>query len=114
MTQTVQAYQKYIRQSPRKVREVADLVRGMQVDVALEQLMVSRKRSAEVVAKVIRQAQANAIKNANLSSASLKVKELLIEEGPTFKRWNPVSRGRAHSILKRSSHIKVIVSGLPA
>ena len=114
MVHTAQAYQKFIRQSPRKVRELADLIRGMRVDSALRQLAVSNKRAAEVLAKVVRQAQANAIKNANLSAQSLTVQSLMIEEGPTFKRWQPVSRGRAHPILKRSSHIKVIVSGTPA
>lgn len=111
MQQQINAYQKYIRQSPRKMRLVADMVRGMRVDQALVQLELSSKKAAEVVLKVIKQAQANAVNNAQLAPDSLKVSTIIIEEGPTFKRWQPVSRGRAHPILKRTSHIKVTVTG---
>jgi large subunit ribosomal protein L22 len=111
MNQAVTAYQKFIRQSPRKMRLVADLIRGMSINHALDQLAVSGKRAATSIKKVVLQAQANAVNNANLDKNSLTIERILIEEGPTFKRWNPVSRGRAHPILKRTSHIKVIVTG---
>lgn len=109
-----QAYQKFIRQSPRKLRLVADMVRGMPVETALAQLSVSSKRAAEVLAKTIRQAQANAVQKFNVPAHELIVDALEIEEGPTYKRWRPVSRGRAHTILKRTSHIKVRVAGTAA
>ncbi|MFC1653584.1 50S ribosomal protein L22 [Patescibacteria group bacterium] len=110
MTKKVVAYQKFIRQTARKLRLVADMIRGMDVETALVQLKVSRKKGAEVLRKVLIQAKANAI-NTNLRSETLKISEILIEEGPSFKRWRPVSRGRAHSIMKRTSHIKLTLEG---
>jgi len=111
MTQKINAYQKFIRQSPRKMRLVAGIVRGMRVDEALRQLSVTSQKASRVISKVITQAKSNAVNNSQLVEKSLKIKEIIIEEGPTYKRWNPVSRGRAHPIMKRSSHIKVIVEG---
>lgn len=111
MTQKVNAYQKFIRQSPRKMRLVADVVRGLPVKTAINQLAVTNKKASLAIKKVILQAKANALNNAQLIEDSLKINTIIIEEGPTYKRWNPVSRGRAHPILKRSSHIKVIVEG---
>jgi large subunit ribosomal protein L22 len=111
MTQKITAHQKFIRQSPRKMRLVADLVRGLPVKDALNLLTVTNKKASRDIHKVITQAKANAVNNSQLIEDSLVVNSIVIEEGPTFKRWNPVSRGRAHPILKRSSHIKVIVEG---
>lgn len=111
MSQTVTAYQKFIRQSPRKMRMVADLVRGLPLTQAIHQLTLANQKASTAIKKVVLQAKANAINNAELVENSLKVQKIIIEEGPTYKRWNPVSRGRAHPILKRTSHIKVIVSG---
>ena len=111
MTQKITAHQKYIRQSPRKMRLVADLVRGMTVKKALEHLTISRKKASKEIKKVLIQAKSNAVNNSQLIEDSLNIDQIIIDEGPTLKRWRPVSRGRAHSILKRSSHIKVIVEG---
>jgi large subunit ribosomal protein L22 len=111
MKKAVTAYQKFIRQSPRKVRLIADLVRGLSVSKALDQLSLTNKRAAGAVAKVLNQAKFNAINNSELIENTLKVDDIQIQEGPTYKRWQPVSRGRAHPILKRSSHIKIIVKG---
>jgi large subunit ribosomal protein L22 len=108
--QTVRAYQKYIRQTPRKLRLVADVVRNLGLDEALEQLTFMNKRAAAEIGKVLKQAKANA-GQVSLDEKSLKINSNVIEEGPTYKRWQPVSRGRAHPILKRSSHIKVILEG---
>lgn len=111
MSTSAQAYQKFIRQSPRKMRLVADLVRNMKVDMALTQLTLSNKRAAQAVLKVLEQAKANAVNNSQLNPASLLIDQIIIEEGPTYKRWQAVSRGRAHSIMKRTSHIKVVLKG---
>lgn len=111
MKQMASAHQKFIRQTPRKLRLVADLVRGMSVDQAMVQLNHSTKRAATTIKHVLTQAQNNAVNNSQLNPDSLVINELQIQEGPTFKRWQPVSRGRAHPILKRSSHIKIVLQG---
>jgi large subunit ribosomal protein L22 len=111
MTTQVTAYQKFIRQSPRKLRLVSQLIDKAKVDDALLQLKLSNKKGAKVLEKVLNQARANAVNNSQLNPKSLKVATVMIEEGPTFKRWQPVSRGRAHPILKRSSHIKITLEG---
>ena len=110
MTKEITAYQKYIRQTPQKLRLVADMIRNLSVDQALIQLKVSSKNGAKAVEKVLTQARANAIDN-GFRSDTLKIKSIQIEEGATYKRWQPVSRGRAHSILKRTSHIRIVLEG---
>jgi large subunit ribosomal protein L22 len=104
------AEQKNTRQSPRKVRLVANAVRKMPLDQAIKQLAVLERRSSLVVTKVIRQALANAWHNHNLSLEQLELKNILVNVGTTYKRWRAVSRGRAHTILKRTSHVRVILS----
>ena len=103
------AEQKYIRISPRKVRLVVDTIRDLTPNEALEQLTFIRKAAAVPVAKTIKQAMANAVKNSNVNEDSLRFNTIQVGEGPTFKRWRAVSRGRAHKILKRTSHIKVLI-----
>lgn len=105
----IKAEQRYIRISPRKVRLVVDAIRKLKPDQALEQLSFMRKVAAVPVAKTIKQAMANAVKNLNIPGDSLIFDSIQIGEGPTFKRWRAVSRGRAHSIYKRTSHIKVLL-----
>ena len=103
------AEQKNTRQSPRKVRLVANAVKELPLDQVLKQLAVIERRASLVVAKVLRQALANAWHNHNLSIQQLKLKNILVTEGTTYKRWRAVSRGRAHTIFKRTAHIKVIL-----
>lgn len=103
------AEQKNTRQSPRKVRLVANAVRKLSLEQALQQLAVIERRSTLVVTKVIRQALANAWHNHNLSAKELVLKNIIVNEGPTYKRWRAVSRGRAHTIFKRTSHVRVIL-----
>lgn len=103
------AEQKYIRVSPRKLRLVADVVRALKPLQALDHLSFINKAASEPLAKVIKQALANASHNFNLNENQVKFSEIQINEGPTFKRWRAVSRGRAHSVLKRTSHIRVVV-----
>jgi large subunit ribosomal protein L22 len=111
MLVTTQAHQKFIRQTPRKLRLVADSLRALTVTQALLRLEYADKRAARVLKKVLVQAQKNAINNVHLSPDSLLIKKITIDEGPTYKRWQPVSRGRAHPIMKRTSHCLIVVSG---
>ena len=105
----ITATQKYTRQSPRKVRLVANAVKKLSLPKALKQLSVMEKRASLVVMKTTRQAMANAINNHHFSADQLLIEDIKITEGPRYKRFQPVSRGRAHSILKRTSHIQVIL-----
>ena len=103
------AYQKQIRTSARKMRLVADAVRDLQPNKALITLKFMHKRAAEVLWKVVRQAVSNAVNNNDLKSADLRFKHIMIEEGPTYKRFRAASRGRAREILKRTCNIKVVL-----
>jgi large subunit ribosomal protein L22 len=105
---------KYVRRTPRKARIVADAVVGMRVSEALAQLEFSPRHAAADVAKVIKSAAANAEHNYNLSRDDLVVKQLLVDEGPTMKRFRPVSRGMAHQYFRRTSHITAVVEDRPA
>ncbi len=101
----IRVVQKNTRQTPRKIRFVADAVRSLSVEAALKQLAVIERRSAVVILKVFRQALANAQHNHNLSVDQLKIKTIQVNEGPRYKRFRAVSRGRAHSIVKLASHV---------
>jgi large subunit ribosomal protein L22 len=100
---------KNYRQSPRKVRLVADAIRGKKVDDALTDLRFMTKRAADPVRKVVESALANA-KNLSVSTDNLIVKEITVDEGVTLKRWRPKWRGTAHPIRKRTSHVKVTLA----
>ena len=108
MTQ-VTAYAKYIRMSPRKVRLVVDAIKDLKPTESLSYLKQINKRAAQPIAKVVTSAIANAKQNLKLKEEDLKFSKILVEEGPTLKRWRPISRGRAHPINKRTSHIKVVL-----
>lgn len=97
------------RQSPRKVRLVANSVRKLSLEQALRQLSVMERKASLVVTKVIRQALANAAHNHRLTIEQVRLKNILVNEGTTYKRWRAVSRGRAHTIFKRTAHIRVIL-----
>lgn len=105
----MKAFLKNYRQQPRKVRLIADLVRGKDVDRALTELTFTPKRSAHAVKKLIASAVANAENNFKVSRDKLYVKEITVDKGITLKRWRPVSRGRAHPIHKTTSHINVVL-----
>ena len=96
--------------SPRKVRLLVDMVRGKKVDEALTMLRFTPSPTARVVAKVIKSAAANAETCFQMSSSDLKVVKIFADEARTLKRFRPRSRGRVSPILKRSSHITVIVA----
>ncbi len=103
------AVAKYIRISPRKVKIVIDLIRGKSVADATAILLNVPKAASEPVLKVLNSAVANAENNLELSKDNLYVAEVFADQGPTLKRFNPVARGRAMRILKRTSHITIIL-----
>jgi large subunit ribosomal protein L22 len=105
----VQARASYIRQSPFKVRQVLDLVRGLPVEEARQVLDFTNRRAADPVRKVLESAVANASHNHALDAAELRVVEAFADEGPTLKRIKARARGRATQILKRTSHITIVV-----
>lgn len=103
----MKATQKYIRTSPRKLRLVADAVRELSADKALEYLKFMGKRAAEPLYKTLKAAVSNAKSSHGLTADKLKIETIDIGEGPVYKRWRAVSRGMAHSIMKRTSHINI-------
>ena len=103
------AIAKYIRISPRKVKIVIDLIRGKQVDQAAAILMYTPKAAAPVVLKLLNSAIANAENNLGLSREDLCVAEVYANPGPTLKRYVARSRGSASPMLKRTSHITVVL-----
>jgi len=104
------AVAKYIRISPRKVRQVIDLIRGKKVDEAAAILKLTPNRATEPVSKVLKSAVANAEHNANLNRDDLIVAKAFVDQGPTLKRFKPRAMGRADRMLRRTSHITVVVS----
>lgn len=103
------AVARFVRIAPRKVRLVIDLIRGKPVEEALTLLDFVPKRASGLVGKVLRSAVANAEHNHDLKRADLVVAEAFVDQGPTMKRWHPRQRRRAFPILKRTSHITVVL-----
>lgn len=102
----MKAVLKNYRQAPRKVRLLADLVRGKKIKDALNALQFVDKRASEPFAKVVRSAEANA-KQAGVDTSSLIIKSVAVNKGTVMKRYTPRARGSASTINKRSSHITV-------
>jgi large subunit ribosomal protein L22 len=100
---------KYIRISPQKARLVADVVRGMGVDKALTTLRFMPKKGAGILRKVIESAVANATQDEHIDVDNLFIKKIFIDGGPSLKRISPRAMGRATGIIKRSSHITVVL-----
>ena len=96
--------------SSRKVRPLVDMVRGKKVDEALNILKFAQTPIARVVAKVVKSAAANAESNFQMAPPDLKIVSIFADEARTLKRYRPRARGRVSPILKRSSHITVIVA----
>ena len=96
--------------APRKVRLVVNMVRGKKVAEALTMLQFTPSPTAGVVAKVIKSAAANAENNFQMTASNLRIVRIFADAAPTLKRFRPRSRGRASHILKRSSHITVVVT----
>jgi len=98
---------KNIRISPKKLRVIAEVIRGQNVTEALSFLKYAPKKWALLLYKILHSAVANAENNDNQKASDLYIDSLIINKGIVYKRWNPVSRGRMHPILKRTSNIKL-------
>ena len=105
----VAAKLKFARISPQKARLVADQVRGMPVEKALQLLTFSPKKASGMIRKVLESAIANAEHNEGADVDELKVSRVFVDEGPTLKRMHARAKGRGNRILKRTSHITVMV-----
>ena len=105
----VKATAKTVRITPRKARLVLDLIRGKNAEEALAILKFTPNHAAEVVSKVLKSAMANATHNNQLDAEKLYVKACYANEGVTLKRFRPRAKGQASQILKRTSHITVVV-----
>ena len=100
---------KYARIAPRKVKIVADLIRGKNVDEALAIVKFTPKASSEIVEKLLKSAIANAENNNGMDRAKLVISEIYANQGPTLKRIRPAAKGSAVRIRKRTSHITIVL-----
>lgn len=105
----VQSITKYVRMSQIKLRDVAREVQGLKANKALEILKFIPRKSARLIYKTLKSAVANAENNHNLNSDVLIIKDVLIEQGPSLKRFRPSARGMAHPYRKSTSHIRAIL-----
>lgn len=101
----MKAYAKNIRISPKKLRVVAEVVRGMHAEEALKFTKFAPKKGAGLLHKVLASAVSNAVHNDNQTASDLVISSLIVSKGIVYKRGNPVSRGRMHPILKRTSNV---------
>lgn len=105
----VKAKLRFLRMSPKKVRLVIDVIRGMDVEEAQIQLQFINKKVARPVLKLLNSAIANAENNFKLKKENLFIKKIIADDGPTLKRWKPRAFGRPDMIRKRSAHITIIL-----
>ena len=103
------AVARFVRVTPQKARRVADLVRGARVEDALTMLKFQPQAVAENFLKLVDSAAANAETTEGLDRATLVITKVTVDEGPTMKRWRPRAKGAANRILKRTSHLTVVV-----
>lgn len=103
------AVARFVRISPQKIRLVMDQVRGKKVEEALHMLSFAPQRGAGILKKLVNSAVANAEQNPDVDVDSLYLKRLFADQGPSLKRWRPRALGRATKILKKSSHLTVIL-----
>lgn len=103
------AIARHIRIAPRKIRIVIDLIRGKNVGEAFAILKHTPKVGAEVLEKVLKSAVANAEHNYDMNADALYISQAYVDQGPTLKRIHPRSRGQAFKILKRTSHVTLVV-----
>ncbi|UCE56590.1 MAG: 50S ribosomal protein L22 [Desulfobacterales bacterium] len=106
----VKAVSKYMRISPRKVRKVVGAIKGRPVEAGLEILKFMPQKAAKILDKIIRSAVANADQNPDIDIDLLVIHNIVADQGPTLKRWRARARGRGTRILKRTSHITVILA----
>lgn len=101
---------RYVRVSPRKVNQLLDLVRGQDVEHALTTLTFSKRHISKKLEKLVRSAVANAVQaESKIDVEDLYVKKALVGPGPIMKRWLPRAQGRATPIMKRTSHITIVL-----
>jgi len=105
----VKARLRFARISPRKTRLVADLVRGKRSEEALNILSFTKKASAKILIKLLKSAIANATQKKTIDIDRLYVKQIMVDQGPTMKRFQPRALGRATTIRKRTSHINIVL-----
>ena len=110
----IRAKGKNIRISPRKIRLVANLIKGLPVEQARIQLEFNRKIASKILIKLLDSAVANAVENFNASKDNLLVKSITVDGGSTLKRWMPRAHGRATPIRKRTSHVNLVLSEIVA
>ena len=109
MTYKVKAILKKLQNSPKKVRLVADQIRGLNANKAISSLVFVNKKSAQPILKLVKSAIANAENNFNLKKENLYIKEIFANEGPALKRWMPKALGVATPIKKRSTHLNIVL-----
>lgn len=105
MSQEVKASLRFLKMGPRKVRLIADTMRGHKVTILLERLMVKPQAASLPMLKLLKSAVANAKNNFKFDLDTLRVKEIMVDGGPVVKRWTPRAHGRATPIRQRTSHI---------
>ncbi len=106
----VKAKHRYARISSTKIRKLIGIVKGKSVESAVNTLKFLPQKGAFILGKVLRSAVANADQNSKIDIDELIVKNVLIDQGPTLKRFRPRARGRGSRILKRTSHVTVILT----
>jgi len=106
----VRAVSKYVRISPRKVHKVIGAVKGKSAESGIQTLKFMPQKAASILEKIVRSAVANADHNADIDIDLLVIRNIIADQGPTLKRWKARARGRGTRILKRTSHITVILA----
>ncbi len=109
--QEVKAKLNFLRMGPRKVRLIADLMRGRKVPMLMDRLSLMNKKAAGYLLKLLKSAVANAKNNFQLEADDLRVKSIMVDGGPVLKRWMPKAHGRATPIRERTSHISLVLEG---
>ncbi|OGH93682.1 MAG: 50S ribosomal protein L22 [Candidatus Magasanikbacteria bacterium RIFOXYD2_FULL_41_14] len=109
MSKEIVAKLSYLRQSPRKVRLVADLIRGCTVARAAHILALTNKKAVAPITKLLNSAIANAKHNFSLDKENLKISKITVDGGPTLKRWMPKAHGSATPIRERTSYINLVL-----
>jgi large subunit ribosomal protein L22 len=106
----IRAKQRYARISPQKVRMLADAIKGKPAEAAINALKFMPQKSAAIVEKIVRSAVANADQNTSIDVDELIVRNLIVDQGPSLKRFKARARGRGSRILKRTAHITVVLA----
>jgi len=106
----VRATQRYVRISPQKVRMIVDAIKGKPAETAINALKFMPQKSAGIVEKIVRSAVANADQNTSIDVDDLIVRNLIVDQGPSMKRFKARARGRGARILKRTAHITVVLA----